>query len=205
MKKMTQKQLDIINAALLEFEANGFPGAGMERVADLARVSKRTLYRYFPNKESLFTAMMEYLHGQSLEIPLPVFSPELPAKDQLNALLEAMFRNLNVERNRRLARIILAEMVRDPEHGRLLNQAAWPQEAGPLRWIRDAMAAGAIRSGDPEIAFQQLSAVVKSYFYWPRAHGSASLLTTEELRLAVDDTLALFWAAYGGDSDQARP
>ena len=52
------RQADILDAALAEFAAHGFEGARMEDVARQARVSKGTVYLYYPTKRALFEALV---------------------------------------------------------------------------------------------------------------------------------------------------
>ncbi len=52
------RQADILDAALAEFAAHGFEGARMEDIARHARVSKGTVYLYYPTKQALFEALV---------------------------------------------------------------------------------------------------------------------------------------------------
>ncbi|EGF89219.1 bacterial regulatory protein, tetR family protein [Asticcacaulis biprosthecium C19] len=52
------RQADILDAALAEFSEHGFEGARMEDVARQARVSKGTVYLYYPTKQALFEALI---------------------------------------------------------------------------------------------------------------------------------------------------
>lgn len=52
------RQADILNAALDEFSRHGFEGARMEDVARAAKVSKGTVYLYYPTKQALFEALV---------------------------------------------------------------------------------------------------------------------------------------------------
>jgi len=49
----------ILLAATAEFAAKGLAGARVDEIADRAGVSKRMLYHYFGNKESLWLAVLE--------------------------------------------------------------------------------------------------------------------------------------------------
>jgi len=52
------RQADILDAALAEFAAHGFEGARVEDIARQARVSKGTVYLYYPTKQALFEALV---------------------------------------------------------------------------------------------------------------------------------------------------
>lgn len=49
----------ILAAATVEFSANGFGGASVNKIAERANTSKRMLYHYYGNKEALFLAVLE--------------------------------------------------------------------------------------------------------------------------------------------------
>jgi AcrR family transcriptional regulator len=52
------RQADILDAALAEFSEHGFEGARVEDIARHARVSKGTVYLYYPTKQALFEALV---------------------------------------------------------------------------------------------------------------------------------------------------
>lgn len=61
------KQSAIIQAAEAMFLKLGFTATRMDAVANKAGVTKQTVYRYFPSKESLFAAVMEQVRGSGAE------------------------------------------------------------------------------------------------------------------------------------------
>lgn len=54
----------ILDGAMQEFLAHGYAGARMDKIAATAGVSKATVYRRFPDKESLFTSLIQRLAEQ---------------------------------------------------------------------------------------------------------------------------------------------
>ncbi|RCJ20008.1 TetR family transcriptional regulator [Nostoc sp. ATCC 43529] len=51
----------ILDGAMQEFLENGYAAARIDKIAVAAGVSKATIYRRFPDKESLFTELMQQL------------------------------------------------------------------------------------------------------------------------------------------------
>lgn len=51
----------ILDGAMQEFLKNGYAAARIDKIAVAAGVSKATIYRRYPDKESLFTALMQQL------------------------------------------------------------------------------------------------------------------------------------------------
>ena len=57
------KQQRILDAATVEFAANGFAGANINIIARKADISIGAMYKYFGSKEDLFLTIIERAHG----------------------------------------------------------------------------------------------------------------------------------------------
>lgn len=62
-----QKQTTIVQAALDLFLQQGYAATSMDAVAAQTNVTKQTVYRYYPSKEELFTAVMERIRENEAE------------------------------------------------------------------------------------------------------------------------------------------
>ena len=51
------KRKTILDAAMAAFRDDGYESASMDRIAELAGASKRTVYNHFGSKEALFQAI----------------------------------------------------------------------------------------------------------------------------------------------------
>src|ERR1700756_185095 len=60
-----KKRTAVLEAAAKVFLGGGYLGATMDEIADLAGVSKQTVYTYFSNKEALFAAMVSALSNEA--------------------------------------------------------------------------------------------------------------------------------------------
>lgn len=56
-----EKTEAILTGAMQEFLTHGYAGARIDRIVDAAGVSKATVYRHFPDKEALFTALVQQM------------------------------------------------------------------------------------------------------------------------------------------------
>jgi AcrR family transcriptional regulator len=54
-----ERKQAVLNVAIKEFAEKGFAGADMDHIAEVARVGKGTIYRYYGSKELLFEAVAE--------------------------------------------------------------------------------------------------------------------------------------------------
>jgi AcrR family transcriptional regulator len=93
---------EILDAALECFGKRGFAASRLDDIAQLAGVTKGTIYLYFPNKEELFKAVI----GRSLV-------PRLEAGERLVASLDDLPAPLQLER----LLLTLAEIIPSPTAG----------------------------------------------------------------------------------------
>ena len=63
LQNAERKQVTIVQAALALFLEQGYAATSMDAVASWAGVTKQTVYRYYPSKEELFTAVMEKIRA----------------------------------------------------------------------------------------------------------------------------------------------
>ena len=74
---MTEKQENIINAALILFAEEGFKSTSTSKIANKAGVSEGLIFRHFQNKEGLLEAIIKEGETRVLEL----FSEILSEKD----------------------------------------------------------------------------------------------------------------------------
>ena len=67
-----RKRDDIVDAAKRAFLAHGVQGTSMDRLAEMAEVSKRTVYNHFASKEELVLQMLSELWTRTMvEVDFP--------------------------------------------------------------------------------------------------------------------------------------
>ena len=66
IQKITDKHEKILKAAEQLFEKNGFHATGVEAIASVSGVTKRTLYKHFGSKEGLIEAVLRRHHDQTM-------------------------------------------------------------------------------------------------------------------------------------------
>ncbi|PZO41544.1 MAG: TetR family transcriptional regulator [Pseudanabaena frigida] len=61
-RELSSKKTELIlEGAMQEFLEHGYAGARIDRIVEAAGVSKATVYRHFPDKEALFTAIIQQM------------------------------------------------------------------------------------------------------------------------------------------------
>lgn len=199
-RPLTRSQLKhraILDAAVDEFRESGFVCTSMDRIAERAGVSKRTVYNHFESKNALFSAILDLLSARKVEATqdLP-YNPEAPLRDQLEALAERELELMADSRFIGLARTLVAETIRSPE----LVKEAWPdvkaRHGGVFGWIKAAVEDGRLRVDDPELAVHQLHALVKAFAFWPQVIMHEPPLEPEERERVIESAVSMFLARY---------
>ena len=62
------KRDSILEAAIRAFRDVGYECTSMDRIAELAGASKRTVYNHFPSKEALFQAVVARLFDDAVAL-----------------------------------------------------------------------------------------------------------------------------------------
>ena len=115
-EKCAARRTAILDAALEEFSRQGFAAARMEDIARRARVSKGSLYLYFPTKKALFQGVIEegfrpfFEHKQAL-----LRDTSLSPRDKLLRMYAPLITGGPDSSLRRCVRLAFSEGLHDPE------------------------------------------------------------------------------------------
>lgn len=145
----------LMEAAAAVFIRDGYAAASMDRVAQEAGMSKRTLYRLFPSKAALFEAT---IHDSLIPAHM---DPELAREPELHTalarMLEAAGRHLLALRPVGIFRLVIAEQGRTPELAETFHRVLVRRGATALqRQIGLEMERGRLRPGDAEATGRML-------------------------------------------------
>jgi TetR/AcrR family transcriptional regulator of autoinduction and epiphytic fitness len=168
----------------------------MDRIADRARVSKRTVYNHFANKDALFEAILEVLWTRAHAAVDVEYNPQLELVEQLETIAH---RKLDVVADSNyvgLARALMGEAIRSPG----FLQAKWSElselEGGLTRWIHAATEDGRLAVDDPAFAAEQFAALLKGFAFWPQVVAGQSTPSPDERKAIITEAVAMFLARY---------
>ncbi|MGF1539395.1 MAG: TetR/AcrR family transcriptional regulator [Pleurocapsa sp.] len=125
-KRKGLKELQILQGALPEFLQHGYSGTSMDRIAKSAGVSKQTLYSYYSDKNGLFTALIEHITAQRVQL---VWSEPLMGEPHkvLKKLADNILAGIQNQEYLNFVRLIVAESQKRPDLSQLyLNSTAKP-------------------------------------------------------------------------------
>lgn len=192
-----RKAKTVIAAALRLIIEQGFQHTTMDAIAREARVSKATLYAYFPSKNKLF----EYL----IVTECKKISSSLVMPDIGTDLAEALRRFANqyirlfVDRDpRKLAffHALLRETAEFPELARLMVESGPRADASRLAGLmEEARRRNLLDIADANLAARQFLSLVRGDLPLENSLGLPAP-TEAEISKTIEDGLAFFFRAY---------
>lgn len=133
------KRGEIVIAAASAFADEGFGGTTVDSIVQRAKVSKRTFYQHFANKDEIF---LELVRGWCNEILVPLQTPGCDSDDlrvMLRATANAYLKVMLSPAGRELFRIVIAEARRFPDLALQFYRAGHaPAAAALASRLRDA-------------------------------------------------------------------
>jgi AcrR family transcriptional regulator len=114
---------EILDAALSVFAEKGFAAARMDDIAVRARVSKGTIYLYFPSKEAVFKALVQEMLAPQLARFAGLASAHRgPIAPLLAEILRALGRFLASSDRVLLPKMVIAEAGNFPDLARIYRE-----------------------------------------------------------------------------------
>jgi TetR/AcrR family transcriptional regulator, mexJK operon transcriptional repressor len=163
-RKSDGKRRAIIDGACRVFLAQGFGGANMDAVAAAARVSKMTVYRYFPSKEQLFAGVVRDMCDRIIDPALVEAMRRVPLRDALRMFGRHMHGIIFAPDTLGLHRIVVAETQRFPDLGKLFYDSG---PGGSIRALAEHFARHrrdpALKIKDPRLAAEEFLELLRGY------------------------------------------
>jgi TetR/AcrR family transcriptional repressor of mexJK operon len=189
-----QRRQQIIDGALATFADKGFEKATNKDIAEAARIgSPGLIYHYFEDKIDL---LHQVILSRMPLLQLLEDAPTLldgPPEEALPAVMAAVMRAYNQWPAMAIAKVVLAESMRNPRVARMVS------EIGPARGLRllagyleRQMDAGRLRRTDPHAAARVLVGPMLAYVVTRHVfeQPEAEAITPEAMaRIAVDSFL----------------
>lgn len=167
-KRDTGKKRDsILNAAAQVFIAEGYDRASMDRIAEVAGASKRTVYDHFPSKDILFRAVIDRFLRQSHELKHIPYQPKRNLGSQLHLFADAIIALTRNPEWLGIVKVMTSVVVVQPglvaESMARVNIKEDTLEA----WLRNAARDGRLRVPNPVLAAQAFWACLNGAFLMP--------------------------------------
>jgi len=192
----------VLEGACKVFMADGFEGASVDKIAQEAKVSKATLYSYFPDKRLLFMEVARVECARMADDALEVIDLNAPARQVLTMAAHALITHLLSDFAQSIFRVCVAERDRFPELGQAFF-AAGP-EMGRMRmvaYLELAVARGEFAIPDLGMAADQFTELCKAKLWTRAVLGIQTKFSSAEIGEVVGHAVDMFMARYAtGDA-----
>lgn len=166
--RSSAKRETILNAAAAAFRDEGYESTSMDRIAELAGASKRTVYNHFGSKEALFQAVVARLFDQAAALKQIAWDPDRCLEEQLADFARAKTLLSEDETWSSLARVVLGVFIKQPELIQAVMERAAQDESTLVSWLVEADKAGRLSVPDPELAANIFWAMAGGALFWPQ-------------------------------------
>jgi AcrR family transcriptional regulator len=200
--RSAQKRRAILNAGTEVFLQKGYLATNMDEIAALAAVSKQTVYKNFPGKETLFLEIVSSVTNRASDRVHSEMPHLAEGEDIAEYLRRYAYRQLTIvltPRVMQLRRLVIGEVSRFPELARALF------EGGPGRTMA-TMAVLFERLSDRGLLAIDDPAVAASQFNWlimgdplnrVMLLGDDAIPKPAKLRSHAAASVRVFLASYG--------
>ncbi|TAA48349.1 MULTISPECIES: TetR/AcrR family transcriptional regulator [Corallincola] len=196
MKLTELKHQSIITAAKQEFIEKGFAAANMNKICELAEVSKRTLYKHFESKELLFEAVLTLEQAEHNAQSDYRYLPEQSLQQQLTAITEQEVSKLYRPNGIAFARTVVMELFRQPKTARALSERLYKTPA-ISQWFAEAITAGAIKPMDVALITSVYESIFNGMFLWSQLLHVAEPVSGNELAIKIQAVVEPVLKTYG--------
>lgn len=182
----------MISAAVGEFLARGFESGSMENVAKEAEVSKRTLYKYYPNKDALFEAILDKLMTAVCgNVPVP-YSKTESIESQLTKIIEKKTELMTSHEYMNISRLVMSEFIKGRKLEKERLERFYETELHFIKWIEAAKKDGKITSKQPaDLIANQFHSIIKGQLFYPVLFGIKEL-NKNDVKIAKKIALEFF-------------
>ncbi|ACZ86567.1 TetR/AcrR family transcriptional regulator [Streptosporangium roseum] len=201
------KRQAILRGAFAVFARQGYAQACVQEIADEAGVAKPTVYNHLTDKATLFRHAVQDAAQAALQQRLAALEPLVEPGDNLRDALEGvgheLLRLYCDEHSCALRRLLYSEIICFPD---ILDVVT---ESGPHRLtqaLADRLArlilVGRLRAGDPDLAAEQLLALLVGPLE-ARSRMGTRLLGDDELWVVTRGAVDTFLQAYAPSDRQS--
>lgn len=180
------KRESILDAALEVFQTEGYENASMDRIAEVAQASKRTVYNHFEGKERLFKAVIERFLLEVSALQAIDYNPDAELAPQLEAFAATKERVVVDPLWLGLTRVGLSVAVSDPDLFRDSLAQAYRTDNHLTHWLQAAAHDGKLEIPDAAFASEMFWAMIAGTIVWPQVvHGPMEARHIARLRREV--------------------
>jgi len=192
-----KKNQTILEAATLLFLKNGFSATSMDEIAEVANVSKRTIYQHFQDKQCLFQVMLAKHWEQILSGDMEIFNEKKSIAENLKNFSKEFFKFLYQPETINLFRLLISESHRHSHLTDLvlINETP-PFKKELIKFLKSCQEQGLLKMSDVDRAASFFLGLLKEYHFWPMMLGFTKTPHPPNQNQFQDEAIQIFLKAY---------
>lgn len=198
-RRKSPKRASVVEAATEEFLTYGFSGTSMDRIAEAANVSKRTVYDHFPSKEDLFQAIADEILNRIEEKPYHEYDRDKPLEEQLIEIGNSFATTITDEGFIKLSRVVIGRFIQTSDSAHKTAMAHARLRKNMIAFFKAGKRDGRLNITNLELAATQFAGLIKEIAFWPAVTAGQAPISSRELKSVVKSAVEMFLAQYRAD------
>lgn len=195
-RRSDKKREAIIQAATQAFQEFGVNGTSMDKLAELANVSKRTVYNHFSTKEDLVMHLIKEQWQSALVDINAEYKSDSPLNEQLEELVFQEVSFMCSDSHLELARVAIGHFFYKPEKLKDEVTQLKAQESSLHRWLKKAEADNRLRFEDIGQVVNEIDSLIKGQSFWPQLFKIEDNLSDDDKWRITRNIVAMVLSRY---------
>ncbi|MCK4552014.1 MAG: TetR/AcrR family transcriptional regulator [Tenericutes bacterium] len=163
----SKKRNMIIQGAIKGYMEYGYKNVSMDIIAELAGVSKKTVYNHFMSKENvILTIVSQYLEGKSALKEI-YYDNSKPIEEQLMSFANAELYLVNTPERLGLARVLTLTFLEDQNLAYRIVMEFEPNHLKFIQWLKEAITDNKLVIDDLESAASIFYGLIEGSITYP--------------------------------------
>lgn len=190
----SKKKKAILDGATQVFIELGYEVASMDKIAEVAGVSKKTVYNHFQSKENLFQAIVADFLSLRDQMKTVEYNPDLSIESQLRSFIDAELYLIDTPERRGLSKMLTSVFIMDIEFAyKTRSQYDHPHLAF-IKWLELAKADKQLEFDEASIVAQLFYGMVEGCLTWNALFSNGmNLLNAEPI---INELIQTFLLRY---------
>ncbi len=195
-RRSDKKREAIIQAATQAFQEFGVNGTSMDKLAELANVSKRTVYNHFSTKEDLVMHLIKEQWQSALVDINAEYKSDSPLNEQLEELVFQEVSFMCSDSHLELARVAIGHFFYKPEKLKDEVTQLKAQESSLHRWLKKAEADNRLTFEDIGQVVNEIDSLIKGQSFWPQLFKIEDNLSDDDKWRITRNIVAMVLSRY---------
>jgi len=190
----SKKRAIILDGAVDVFIDMGYELASMDKIAETAGVSKRTIYNHFGSKDHLFQVIVEDFLAQRQTLKTIKYDTKKTLQEQLLAFINAEIFLIDSPKRLGLSRSMTITFLSDLEYARETVSKYPPVFSMFLDWLKEAEEDGKIKTDNLLLAARLFNSLIIGALTWPPLFSNN--INKQAMNPMIDEVINVFMARY---------